>query len=96
MRVWDEENPPRVAVACGTSKRVMELHRGEFHVLPADGTAFAATGLRYPTKFNLARVVTLPYAAPWFEAMPKSSTPRMGAVTQALKARIVAAFREAQ
>src|SRR3989304_9415792 len=50
------------AIAYGTSQKVDRLFPGEFAIVPADGAAYTVSGLSYPTKFNLARSVELPYA----------------------------------
>ena len=52
---------PAVTVAVGTSQETDRLYGGEFLIEPADGPAFHAAGLSYPTKFNLRKTVDLPY-----------------------------------
>lgn len=87
MKVWEENTPVLVQVAYGTSQKVWDLYPGEFQVLPSDG-ALTKTGLIYPTKFNLSRLLTLPYQAPWFESAPAKPDPRMGQIPVGLRERM--------
>lgn len=91
VKVWDEDTPLRVQVAYGTSQKVASLYPGEFAVLPADNV-LAEAGLIYPTKFDLSRLLTLPYEAPWFEAAPARPDPVMGQIPAALKPRMTKAW----
>lgn len=91
VKVWDEDTPIRVQVAYGTSQKIASLYPGEFAVLTADN-ALAETGLIYPTKFDLSRLLTLPYEAPWFEPAPSQIAPVMGRIPAALVPRMTKAW----
>lgn len=87
---------PAVVIAYGTSQKVDRLYAGEFSILPADGAAFRVSGLSYPTKFNLARCIELPYNDRWFAAPPGApfgQQPKLGLLHPSLMARAEAAFR---
>ena len=90
-----EDGTLGVVVAYGTSQRVNELYAGEFAIAPGDGEAYRAAGLSFPTKFNLAKRVTLPYTDVWFRVPPAPSfgqTPKMGILHPSLMKRAQAAF----
>jgi hypothetical protein len=95
ITVDDAETPLlRVLVAYGTSQRVTELHAGEFAILPADAGAYQLSGLSFPTKFDLARSVLLPYTLEWFAVppgTPHGQTPRLGTLHPSLLHRFRAA-----
>lgn len=98
LRVGEIEGHPAVAIAYGTSQKVERLFPGEFAILPADGAAYTASGLSYPTKFNLARSVELPYNDRWFAVPPGapfSQQPKLGVLHPALMKRAQAAFSAA-
>jgi PemK-like, MazF-like toxin of type II toxin-antitoxin system len=85
-----------VTVAFGTSQKVDNLFAGEFAITPADGAAYRASGLSYPTKFNFAQQVELPYNDRWFDAppgMPFGPQPKLGVLHPSLVKRAEAAFR---
>lgn len=85
-----------VTVVYGTSQKVERLFPGEFAIVPADGAAYAATGLSYPTKFNFRQRVQLPYNDRWFDvppARPFGQQPKLGVLHPALVRRAEAAFR---
>jgi hypothetical protein len=87
---------PAVVIAYGTSQKVDRLYAGEFAIVPADGAAFRVSGLSYPTKFNLARRVELPYNDRWFAVppgAPNGQQPVLGLLHPALMSRAQAAFR---
>ena len=67
-----KEGVVMVKIAYGTSRKVTDLHRGEFAITPADGEAFLASGLSLATKFNLAESVELPYTEKWFSVPPNA------------------------
>jgi hypothetical protein len=84
-----------VAIAYGTSQKVDRLFPGEFAITPADGTAYAVSGLSYPTKFNLARSIELPYNDRWFAVPPGApfgQQPKLGVLHPSLMRRAQAAF----
>ena len=85
-----------VAIAYGTSQKVDRLFPGEFAIVPADGAAYTVSGLSYPTKFNLARSVELPYDDRWFAVPPGApfgQQPKLGVLHPSLMHRAQATFR---
>ena len=98
LRVGDAGGHPAVSVAYGTSQKVDRLYAGEFAILPADGVAFAASGLSYPTKFNLGETFDLDYNDIWFAVpshAPHGQTPRLGVLHPSLLRRAAAAAKAA-
>ncbi len=88
-----------VGIAYGTSKKVADLHRGEFAITPADGEAYKVSGLSLPTKFNLAQQVELPYSEKWFSVPPHArhgQTPILGYLHANLYKRAAAAQKGAE
>ena len=86
---------PAVEVIYGTSQKLERLYRGELAIAPEDGDAFAASGLSYPTKFDTARSVFLPYNDEWFSVPPGApygQTPTLGVLHPSLMRRAKAAF----
>ena len=86
---------PAVEVIYGTSQKLERLVPGEFAIAPEDGDAFAASGLSYPTKFDTARSVFLPYNDEWFSVpagAPYGQTPTLGVLHPSLMRRAKAAF----
>ncbi|MGH8704174.1 MAG: hypothetical protein ACREUO_02030 [Burkholderiales bacterium] len=86
---------PAVEAIYGTSRKVELLYPGEFSIGPEDGDAFAASGLSYPTKYDTARSVFLPYNDAWFAVAPGApcgQTPKLGVLHPSLMRRAKAAF----
>jgi hypothetical protein len=100
LTVFDDEAPRfRVLAVYGTTQKVNRLYAAEFAITPADGAAFRLSGLSYPTKFNLAKAVELPYSTPWFDvppAAPFGQSPQLGVLHPNLMRRTAAAWRAAQ
>lgn len=72
---------PVVRVAYGTSRKIDRLYAGEFAILPALSAAFAASGLSYPTKFDLGVTFELDYNDIWFGVPPHAphgQNPKLG------------------
>ena len=95
LQVGEADARPVVLVAYGTSRKVDQLYPGEFAISPADGGAFEAAGLSYPTKFNLARAFELDTNDLWFAVAPGAphgQTPKMGLLHPGLVKRARAAF----
>ncbi len=98
LRVGEIDGYPAVAIAYGTSQKLERLFPGEFAISPADGAAYTASGLSYPTKFNLARSVELPFNDRWFAVPPGApfgQQPKLGVLHPALVKRAQAAFSAA-
>ena len=90
---------PAVEVVYGTSQKPERLFAGEFAITPADGAAFRESGLEYPTKFDAARSVFLPYNDNWFGVPPHAphgQTPKLGVLHPSLMRRAQAAFDAAK
>jgi hypothetical protein len=86
---------PAVEVAYGTSQKVDRVCRGEFAVTPEDGDAFAASGLSYPAKFDVAHCIFLPYDDDWLAIAPEApfgQTPKLGVLHPSLVGRAKAAY----
>lgn len=99
LSVGTIDEQPAVVIAYGTSQKVDRLYAGEFVIVPGDGAAFAASGLSYPTKFNLGRRVELPYNERWFAVpagAPFGQQPKLGLLHPSLMKRAEAAFRAAR
>ena len=90
---------PAAEVIYGTSQKLATLYPGEFAIVPADGGAYALSGLSYPTKFNILRSVFLPYNDVWFApapGVPYGQTPKLGVLHPSLLPRVAAAARKRQ
>jgi hypothetical protein len=86
---------PVAVVAYGTSQKVDRLYAGEFAILPSDNAAYAASGLAYPTKFNLGETYELEYNELWFGVAPGApygQTPKLGILHPSLMRRAHTAF----
>jgi hypothetical protein len=85
-----------VVVVYGTSRRVEQLHAGEFAITPGDGEPYRVAGLSFPTKLDLRKRVMLPYTDVWFRVPPLplfGQTPKMGTLHASLMKRAIAAFK---
>ena len=67
-----------IEVAFGTSKKINKLHRGEFLVGSPSGMTSA--GLDLPTKFDLGRIIRLPWARQYFSVKPGTTRLVMGSL----------------
>ena len=88
-----------VDVAFGASRKTARLYPGEFTITPEDGDAFRASGLSYPTKFNLSKRLELPYTPDWFAVAPGTpfgQTPRLGLLHPSLMRRARSAYAAAR
>ena len=93
LAVQDDVAPVRVRVAYATS--VDEVEPWEFRIAPEDGPAFAASGLAFPTKFSMLKVVVLDYTDHWFAfspGRPPRQSPRLGVLHPSLLPRARAAY----
>jgi hypothetical protein len=99
LTVFDNEAPSyRVAVAYGTSQKTRTLYSGEFRIAETDQPAFRLSGLSYPTKFNLRRMVELPYNDEWFfvpPGIPYGQLPKLGVLHPSLTHKVRAAWEAA-
>jgi hypothetical protein len=95
LAVGEIDGDTAVEVAFGTSLKTNRLYTAEFLIGPQDGDAFRTAGLSYPTKFNLARSLQLPYTSEWFAAAPGTpfgQTPKLGILHPSLMRRARSAF----
>lgn len=95
LAVGEVDENPHVEVAYGTSQNTGRLLSGEFLISPADGEAYALSGLSSPTKFDLRTVKVLPYDEQWFRVppgAPHGQTPKLGVLHPSLMRRAKAAF----
>jgi hypothetical protein len=99
VRVGESNSRPVAEVAYGTSQKVSTLYAGEFAITPDDGAAFAASGLSYPTKFDLGETFELDFNDLWFAVppgAPHGQTPKLGILHPSLMRRAGAAARAAK
>ena len=81
LSVNDDETPLRLQVAYATRRKTRDKYAGEFTIGAADGATFNRTGLTGETKFDLGRLVWLPYDTRWFKPDPAGktrNTPKLG------------------
>ncbi len=62
-------------VAYGTSKGLCNLHRREF-AITKNSSGFQQTGLSYSTKFDMGRLVDLPFTNEWFAVAQDRNGPK--------------------
>lgn len=89
------DGEPAVKIAYGTSRKTERLFAGEFLIGPADGDAYLTAGLSYPTKFNLAKQIELPWSQNWFAVAPGApfgQTPKLAILHPSLMSRARSAF----
>ncbi|MBC5768208.1 type II toxin-antitoxin system PemK/MazF family toxin [Ramlibacter albus] len=97
----DESDPvqPHVLVAYGTSRKLAQLHPGEFAITRAGHPhAFAAAGLSFDTKFNMGQTAWLPYSTRAFDVAPGAphgQTPKLGVLHPSVIAAAAAAHMAA-
>ena len=98
LAVGEADTKPVVRVAYGTSRKTDRLYAGEFAILPDLPDAYAASGLSYPTKFDLAATFELDYNDIWFGVPPRAphgQMPKLGILHPSLLRRAAAAARAA-
>lgn len=97
LTVFDDDAPQfTVRVCYGTSQRTTKLYRGEFSILrDRNPAAFESAGLSYDTKFDLRKIVDLPYSSDWFlvpPAAPHGQRPKLGMLHPSLIRALQAAY----
>ncbi len=89
-----------VTVAYGTSQKTNRLYAGEFRIAKQEHPiAYEAAGLSFDTKFNLAKVLELPFTSDYFSVPPHApfgQTPRLGTLHPSLVRVAAAAFAAVQ
>ena len=94
-KVDDEENF-FVSVAYGTSQKTNRLYSGEFLISKRDySAAYVSAGLSYDTKFNLKRILELPFNDDYFSVpplAPHGQIPKLGTLHPSMVKIAAAAF----
>ncbi|HEY9035892.1 MAG TPA: type II toxin-antitoxin system PemK/MazF family toxin [Pseudomonadales bacterium] len=95
----DDSNPKaiHVQVAYGTSQKTNRLYAGEFLIAKQhNADAYRLAGLSYDTKFDLGKIVQLPYNSLWFAIAPRASaSPHLGTLHPSLMPALTAAYKAA-
>jgi hypothetical protein len=83
--------------AYGMSQRTSTLSRGEFAILrQRNAVACETAGLTHDSKFDLGRLLDLPYSSEWFAvppAAPHGQTPKFGMLHLSLLRAVGTAYR---
>lgn len=98
IKVFDDDEPEfAVEIAYGTSQKTNRLHAGEFLIPEIPAAPYKLAGLSYPTKFNLKKLVQLPFNSEWFDLAPGNiaQTPVMGTLHPSLHKAFLAAYHAA-
>ena len=92
----DNEGRGFVTVANGTSQKTDRLYRGEFRITKSEHpAAYASAGLSYSTKFDLGKMIDLPYNADYFSVPPHApygQTPQLGTLHPSMVRVAAAAY----
>jgi len=85
-----------VNVAYGTSQKSDRLYSGEFRISQGEHpAAYASTGLSYDTKFDLSKMLELPYNNDYFSVPPHAphgQIPKLGILHPSMVRIVAAAF----
>jgi hypothetical protein len=97
-KIDDEENF-FVSVSYGTSQKTNRLYSGEFLISKRDySAAYVSAGLSYDTKFNLQRILELPFNDDYFSVpplAPHGQIPKLGTLHPSMVKIAAAAFAAA-
>lgn len=78
----DDENRIFVTVGYGTSQKTDRGYTGEFRISKAEHpAAYTSAGLSYDTKFDLSKILNLPYNDDYFSVPPRApygQIPKLG------------------
>ena len=89
-----------VSVAYGTSQKTDRLYSGEFRITKSEHpAAYASAGLSYDTKFNLSKMLELPYNDDYFSVpplAPHGQIPKLGTLHPSMVRIAAAAFAAAR
>jgi hypothetical protein len=92
----DDEGRLFVSVAYGTSQKTDRLYSGEFCITKSEHpAAYASAGLSYDTKFDLSKVLELPYNDDYFSVPPHAphgQNPKLGTLHPSMVRIAAAAF----
>ena len=96
----DDQGSIFVSVAYGTSQKTDRLYSGEFRITKSEHpAAYASAGLSYDTKFNLSKMLELPYNDDYFSVpplAPHGQTPKLGTLHPSMVRIAAAAFAAAR
>jgi hypothetical protein len=96
----DDEEQIFVTLAYGTSQKTHRLDRGEFRISKGEHpAAYASAGLSYDTKFDLGKLLELPYNDAYFSVpphAPQGQTPQLGILHPSMVRIAAAAFAAAR
>ena len=97
MKVFDNSAQQfAVLVAYGTSQKTDRLYRGEFRITKSEHpAAYASAGISYSTKFDLGKMIDLPYNADYFSVPPHApygQTPQLGTLHPSMVRVAAAAY----
>ena len=85
-----------VSVAYGTSQKTDKLYKDEFRISKSEHpAAYASAGLSYDTKFDLSKVVDLPFNEVYFSVPPHApwgQMPKLGVLHPSMVRVAAAAF----
>jgi hypothetical protein len=99
VSVERREDGSIVRVAYGTSQKVTRLKAGEVLISQAKHpAAYAHAGLAYDTKFDLKRMIELPWTDRYFKpapGKPYGNTPKVGTLHATILRAFEAAYRAA-
>jgi hypothetical protein len=80
----DDEGKIFVSVAYGASQKTDRLYSGEFRILKSEHpAAYTSAGLSYDTKFDLRKVLELPFNDDYFSVPPHAphgQVPKLGSL----------------
>lgn len=92
----DAQNRIFVTVSYGTSQKTDRLYKGEFRITKVEHpAAYASAGLSYDTKFDLCRLLDLPYNNDYFSVPPHApygQVPKLGTLHPSMVRIAAAAF----
>jgi len=95
MTVTEREDGVVVGVAYGTSQGLARLMSGEFAIRrEANGAAYELAGLSYDTKFDLRKIIDLPWDETFFAVPPEArhgQTPKLGTLHPSMMKAVLAA-----
>jgi hypothetical protein len=95
----DNEGLIFVSVAYGTSQKTNRLYSGEFRIAKSEhAAAYACAGLSYDTKFDLRKILELPFNDAYFSIPPHAphgQTPKLGTLHPSMVRIAATAFAAA-
>jgi hypothetical protein len=96
----DDEGMIFLSVAYGTSQKTDRLYSGEFRITKAEHpAAHKSAGLSYDTKFDLSKVLELPFNDAYFSVpphAPQGQNPKLGTLHPSMVRVAGAAFAGAR